>query len=82
MSIAQELLILKDKIAKDKDKRNRLEGQRAQILSDLKKEFSVTSVDAAQKLLNKMTVESDKLSADLRRKLDKIKTRYLSGEGD
>jgi len=53
MSDAQTLLDLKEKIETGKVKRNKLEGQKEEALSTLKKEFKCKSIKEGKKLLRR-----------------------------
>jgi len=70
--LEQTLLDLKEKIEQGKVKRNKLEGQREEALSTLKKEFKCKSVKEGKKMLKKMIEEVEKDSKVLEKQIEKL----------
>jgi hypothetical protein len=75
MSDAQTLLDLKEKIETGKVKRNKLEGQKEEALSTLKKEFKCKSVKEGKKLLKEMQEEVEKDSNVLEVQIEKLEEK-------
>jgi hypothetical protein len=75
MSDAQTLLDLKEKIETGKVKRNKLEGQKEEALSTLKKEFKCKSIKEGKKLLKEMQEEVKKDSNVLEVQIEKLEEK-------
>ena len=75
MSDAQTLLDLKEKIETGKVKRNKLEGQKEEALSTLKKEFKCKRIKEGKKLLKEMQEEVKKDSNVLEVQIEKLEEK-------
>ncbi len=65
MSDIDKLLKIKEKIADAKEGKARAEGKLEELMKGLKKDFGVTSIEEAKKLLTKLTKDADKLKENL-----------------
>lgn len=75
-TITEKLLSYKDKIAKAKNERAKLEGSMEELLKSLKTNFKVETIEEAEKLLAKLNSQSEKLEQELEAGMKKLEEDY------
>ena len=72
----KELLNLKKQIEEAKTKVAELEGTRKHLMKELKDDWSCNSVEEAEKKLNKMESDLDKLRTQIDKGIEELTEKY------
>jgi DNA-binding FrmR family transcriptional regulator len=73
---ARELLELKDNIAKAKNTTAELKGQQNALMKQLKEEWKCSSLEDAEKLIQKMDGEIDALNKNIEEGMKELESKY------
>ena len=76
MTIEQELLDIKKKIDSAKTEKAQIEGALAQLMERLKSEFQLTSIEKAEKALEKLKKEAANLQQDIDAGMAALREEY------
>jgi len=71
-----ELVELKRKIERGKEKRSQLQGQRNALMKSLKEEFNVSSLEEAQTKLKKYTAVVKKMEEEQAQAIEQLRSKY------
>lgn len=71
-----ELVELKRKIERGKEKRSQLQGQRNALMKSLKEEFNVSSLEEAQTKLKKHTAVVKKMEEEQAQAIEQLRSKY------
>jgi len=77
---AKKLLDLKDTIESNKEKKNRIEGRREELVKSIKKDFNCKTVGEARKLLKELEKELEKESSLLNKQINNLENSIKEGE--
>ena len=73
--LAEELSCIREELQEKQDEINHLEGRKQQLLDTLKKEYKVGSVEAAEALLEKLSVEIDNQEEEIKVAVKELKEK-------
>ena len=76
-TLESRLLDLRRKVDEAKEEKAKLEGQIEQLETILRDEFNCSSLEEGQALLEKITEEVDKLTAEMEEELDAIESEHF-----
>lgn len=71
-----ELVELKRKIERGKEKRSQLQGQRNALMKSLKEEFNVSSLEEAQTKLKKHVAVVKKMEEEQAQAIEQLRSKY------
>lgn len=77
----RELLDLKQKIDRAKQTADRLEARREVLMEQLKKEWKLSSIPAAQKKINAMRAEIDELDEQIKAQTEELEKQLEDERG-
>ena len=75
-AIVKDLNGLKDEIASSKDKLSKLKGREEELMKRLKFDFSLTSLEAAQKKIGKDTNQLEKIREEIEMEYKELKEKF------
>ncbi|MFA5526939.1 MAG: hypothetical protein WC992_08950 [Acholeplasmataceae bacterium] len=67
--LAQRLMDLKERIEKERRRRDEIQGELKSVLKQLKQNYSVETLEEAQELLEDMDARLQSIEADIREKI-------------
>ena len=76
----QELLHLKEEIDEAKELQSKLQGQREALLQQLKEEYGCSTIKQAEKLLDSMEQDIEKMSGEIEDGLEQLEKDYYGDE--
>ena len=76
MRIKEKLLSMKETIDTIKSDRSKLEGKLEAVMQQLKDDFNVTTLKAAEKKYEALKKEEDELTEDLEKRIEKLENDY------
>ena len=68
--LAQRLMDLKERIEKERRRRDEIQGELKSVLKQLKQNYSVETLEEAQELLEDMDARLQSIEADIREKIE------------
>lgn len=69
--LAQRLMDLKERIEKERRRRDEIQGELKSVLKQLKQNYSVETLEEAQELLEDMDSRLQSIEADVQEKIEK-----------
>jgi predicted transcriptional regulator len=78
----KELLELKQEIDHAKEESLKLQGQKNALLQQLKDEYQCSSVEQAEKLLERLQGEYSKLTSEIEEGIKKVEKEYFAEDED
>ena len=79
--LAQRLMDLKERIEKERRRRDEIQGELKSVLKQLKQNYSVETLEEAQELLEDMDARLQSIEADIREKIEQAEA-LLNQEED
>jgi septal ring factor EnvC (AmiA/AmiB activator) len=74
--VQKELAELSEQIEESKTKLSKLEGQRIELLKNVKEILGVKTIEEAEKELKKLIAQQNEIEKEIKTGLDKLKTVY------
>ena len=74
--VQKELAELSEQIEESKTKLSKLEGQRIELLKNVKEILGVKTIEEAEKELKKLISQQNEIEKDIKTGLDKLKKEY------